>query len=286
VEKYCIEQRKQIGVLVDTLQKEVKQAVAYSHEGRVREAAGLKIAAQGQVNKINAISAGVKKKCHDSLEPFFKERILKAEVVAKNLHIDIPDADVKELAKSPQEHAKILANANAHAASAGRILEECGEMAEDAASLQSQIVDIADGKDFGKLFLDGAVKMAARVKTMLDKAIGEAEKLQNMMIPGLAKSVKIVEDKAPADRVSAAQGYVNTNTRLVKLSMDECAEARTTAGNLIAAEKSKIPPQILNGQAGKAIQQSEMLLNKLVTLDAGNTKTATPVLASAEKLVK
>jgi hypothetical protein len=227
-EKHCLAQRSLIDGLLTTLQKAVKQAVVHSRAGQVREAAGLKIAGQGHVTKIKALSAGVKKKCHDSLEPFFKERILKAEVVAKSLHIDLPDTHVKELAKIPQAHARILNTASAHAAAAGRILEECEQMAEDAASLQSQIVDIAEGKDFGKLFLDGAVKMGARVKPILDKAIAEAEKLQNIMIPGLAKTVKILEDNAPPERVSAAQAYVNANTRLVKLSMGECAEARAT----------------------------------------------------------
>jgi hypothetical protein len=267
VEKYCIEQRNQIGVLIATLQKEVKLAVAYSRAGQVREAGGLKIAGQGQVNKIKAMAAGVRKNFHDSLEPFTKERNLKGEEVAKSLHIDIPDGYLKDLGKIPKSHAKILTTANAHAASAGRVLEECERMVEDAASLYAQIVDIADGKDFGKLFLDGAVKMGARVKTMLDKAIGEAERLQNIMIPGLAKYLKILEDNAPPDRISMAQAYVNTNERLVRTLMGECAEARMTASSLIEAEKSKIPAE-------------------MVTLNAGNSKTATPVLASAEKLLK
>jgi hypothetical protein len=58
------------------------------------------------------------------------------------------------------------------------------------------------------------------------------------------------------------------------------------AGKLIEGEKSKIPAEILKGQAGKAIQHSEVLLNKLVALNAGNAKTATSALAAADKLVK
>lgn len=286
VEKDCIERRKQIDAVVDTLQKEVKQAVIYSRGGQVREGEGLKIAAQGQVSKIRAILIAVKKNYHDSLEPFQKERNLKAEEIARSLHIDLPDAHEKDLAKIPQLHAKVLTTANAHATAAGRVIEECEHLAGSAESLYSQIADIVEGKDFGKLFLDGAVKMGTRVKTMLDKAIAEAEKLQNIMIPGLTKAVKVLEDKAPPDRISAAQGYLNTNTRLVEIAMRECTQTRTTAGSLIEAEKSKIPPEILKGQAGKVIQQSEALLNKLATLNAGNTKTATPVLADAEKLAK
>jgi hypothetical protein len=286
VEKDCIERRKQIDAVVDTLQKEVKQAVIYSRGGQVREGEGLKIAAQGQVTKIRAILIAVKKNYHDSLEPFQKERNLKAEEIARSLHIDLPDAHEKELAKIPQLHAKVLTTANAHATAAGRVIEECEHLAGSAENLYSQIADIVEGKDFGKLFLDGAVKMGTRVKTMLDKAIAEAEKLQNIMIPGLTKAVKVLEDKAPPDRISGAQAYVNTNTRMVEIAMRECTQTRTAAGSLIEAEKSKIPPEILKGPAGKVIQQSEALLNRLVTLNAGNAKTATPVLANAEKLVK
>ena len=284
-EKYCLEQRKQILVFHETLHKGVQQAVGYSRGGQVREAAGLKVAAQGQVNKIKAMAAGAQKKYND-LEPFFKERQLKADAIAKSIHIDIPDGHVSELAKIPQAHARLWTTANVHAATAERLAKECEHLAEDGESLQSQIVDIAGGKDFGRLFLDGAVKMAARVKTVLDKAISEAEKLEKIMIPGLTRAVKVLDDKAPAERVPAAQAYVNTNTPMVKTSMGECAETQTSARKLIEAEKSKIPAEILKGQAGKVIQQSETLLTKLVTLNAGNAKTSAPVLVQAEKLLK
>jgi len=286
VEKDCIEQRKQINVFIATLQKEVNQAAAYSRGGQVSAAAGLKVAGQGQVNKIKAILLAMKKNYHDSLEPFVKERNLKAEEVAKSLHIDIPDAHLKELPKIPAQHGKILTSALAHGAAAAKVIEECEELAEDGDSLYSQIVDIAGGKDFGKLFLDGATKMATRVKAIIDKAGAEAQKLQAILIPSLAKNLKIVVDKAPPERVAQAQTYVNNNTRLVKISLSECDDARKTAENIIAAEKSKIPPEILQGPSGKVVQQIEALLVKLTTLNATNTKTATPVLTEAEKLLK
>ena len=64
-----------------------------------------------------------------------------------------------------------------------------------AAPFASQINDIADAKDFGKIFLDGAVKVAERVKAMIDAALVDADKLKNQTIPSLAKNVKIVEDQ-------------------------------------------------------------------------------------------
>ncbi|MEI9976246.1 MAG: hypothetical protein WDO73_31890 [Ignavibacteriota bacterium] len=205
VEKYCTEQRKTVGLFHETLQKEVSQAVNYSKDGRVREAAGLKLAAAGQLNKLKASSVAAKKNYDDSLEPFFKERNMKGADVAKEMGYDIPDAFKNDLTKISATHSKIFTTATAHTATAKRLFEECAHLASDAENLVSQINDVADGKDFGKIFLDGAVKMSEKVKVLIDKGLLDAEKLKNQTMPGLTQHVKIVAEKKPPERVAESQ---------------------------------------------------------------------------------
>ena len=286
VEKYCVEQRKAVGVLHETLQREVTQAVNYSRGGQVREAAGLKIAAQGQLNKVRNTAIAAKKFYDESLEPFFPERNMRGADVAKEMHYDIPDAFQKDLNKISTIHAKIFTTATAHTSLAKRLCEECAHLAQDGESLASQIVDIADGKDFGKIFLDGAVKMSERVKVVIDKAIIDAEKLQRQTIPGLTGHVKVVEDQAPPERVEDSQGSVNTLTSFLKTAMNECIQSQNTASNLINAEKKKIPQELLRGQIGATMTLIEQHLQRLVVLNQNNAEAARPLLVRAEKLVK
>jgi hypothetical protein len=286
VEKYSTDQRKAVGVLHETLQKEVTQAVNYSRGGQVREAAGLKIASQGQLNKLRNTARAAKKFYDDSLEPFFKERNMKGADVAKELGYDIPDPFLKDLGKISAIHSKIFTTATAHTATAKRLNEECAHLAEDAESLASQIVDIADGKDFGKIFLDGAVKMSERVKGVIDNAIIDAEKLERQTIPGVTTHAKIVEDQAPPERVEASQTSLNTLTAFLKTTMNECIQSENGARSLINAEKKKIPPELLRGQTGTVMTLIEQHLQRLAVMNHNNAEAARPLLVRAEKLVK
>jgi hypothetical protein len=286
VERFCIDHRKTLGTLHETLQKEVHTAMNYSKAGQVREAAGLKIAAAGQLTRIKALAAEAKKNYQDSLNPFFPERNMTGETVAKSMHLDVPDRFEKDLNNIAKTHAKIFTTATAHTASAKRIFEECEELAGDAESLVKQINDIADGQDFGRLFLESATKMGARLKTIVDKGVHNAEKLKTSIIPALTKNVKIVTDKAPAPQVEGAQGYVNTMTPFLKTTMHECAQSEATCRKLLAAEKQKIPRDLLAGEVGRVVLAAEQLLGGLVTLNAQNAHLAEPLLARAEPLVE
>ena len=286
VERFCIEQRKTVGTFHETLQKEVLQAMNYSKAGQVREAAGLKIAAAGQLTKLKAMAAAAKKNYQDSLNPFFPERNMKGSDVAKDMHLDVPDRFEKDLNNISKTHAKIFTTATAHTASAKRLFEECDHLAEDAESLVKQINDIADGKDFGKLFLESATKMAERVKAIVDKAIDDAAKLKTNTIPALTKSVKIVIDKAPPPQVEGAQAYVNTITPFLKTTMHECVQSEATCRKLLAAEKQKIPRDLQAGPPGRVVVMIEQHITRLINLNAENAHLAGPLLSRAEPLVE
>jgi hypothetical protein len=80
------------GTLHEALQKGVAQAVNFKRGGQVREAAGLKIASTGQLSNLQKAAAAAKWNYDDSLVPFFKDRNMRGEGVAKALHLDVPEA--------------------------------------------------------------------------------------------------------------------------------------------------------------------------------------------------
>jgi hypothetical protein len=285
VEVAAKEARKQLAGLLQTMQKEVPQCVTYMQTGKTREAAGLKIAALGQLNKIKNTAAASKKTYDDTMSPFFKDRDLKPFQVAEEMGLDVPKGYEKELLAMANNTAKIFTSATALTATAKRINEECASLVEDAQELHQQISDIADNKGFEQIFLNGATKAAERIKKLVETAMVDATKLKTNTIPRLASSCTVLEKQEPEKEISGAQAYVNTITSFLKTTVADLAEAEENIRQIIDSERKKVPAEILKGATGQVLAGAQILFANLIKTNKENSLTSSEVLVRAEKLV-
>jgi hypothetical protein len=94
--------------------------------------------------------------------------------------------------------------------------------------------------------------------------------------------VKVVEAKAPSEKLESAQASVNTITPFVKTIMAECAQTEATIRSLIEAEKKKISAELLRRHCASLVTHAETLLRQLATLNSANTEAARGLWSLAE----
>ena len=246
---------------------------------------GLLIAAKNRHGTVVKAATSAKKFYDDSLQPFFKERNLRPSDVADQLHLSLPNSYDGELTKISKSHSAIFTKATEKTSEALRLSNECEVMAQDAADLLSQIQDIAEGKDFGKIFEVGAAKVSQAVQELIKKAIEKAEKLQNTTLPSVAKAVPVVKMGQPANEVESARSTLETMVPFMTSRHAEASKGQETATKLLDAERKKIPADLLKGQCGILLSQADKPLATLVKINEVNAKLVKALTEKAQGLV-
>ena len=286
IEVKSIDARNQIEKFIDALNKEVRTAVNMVADGKLREVAGLRIAAKGQAEKVQELAKDAQDHYDKSLQPFFAQRNMTIATVAKELGLTIPKTHKDIFTKESGKLAKIFTQATAAGTSALNANRANASSAESATDLLSQINDIADGKDKDQIFTQGAKKTVERIKVLVDKNMGICDNLQHKSLVRVGDAVKVIMTGKPEEQVAGAPAILDTLVPFCTTTIAECKDQASIARKMLDDEKQKIPGEFLEKNAGKLLQIADLqLVGKFETTLKSIADIADKLLPQAEKVM-
>ena len=297
--KYSTECKKRAGMYHNFLKSGLERATQLASNGKIKEAGSLEKDMENELLKLQAAAGQAGEQYKLFVGKYDKWRNLSGILVAKDLGLEIPKQFHNDMVKALDQYNQLFTSATANTVEAIRLNKECGIMASDGEDLVAKIKHTLEGKDLGELYEAGARKVAVTVKEMLETPLKRATGLQSSWerfsrnVKTLTEGVNLVktgnkevkQEEIEQERRSA-QNYINTMTPETRKKMDECKKAEVMARELIANEKKKIPPQLLQGEILEVLTFAEQqFVDKLHQLNEENAKF-NGVLEKAQSLIK